>query len=68
MASLARKYWFSNVCSIDVSSAGWGMCELTNQGRLVIREEGGGALKRQELKTERFRKEEEHSNNNNMSK
>ena len=33
-----------------VSSAGSGVCDLTNQSTLVIC--GGGGLKRQELKTE----------------
>ena len=33
--------------------AGSAMCELTNQSRLGVQE--GGTLKRQDLKTERYR-------------
>lgn len=35
-------------CSVVVSGAGLGVCELTNQSRPNI-QEGGGPLKRQEL-------------------
>ena len=34
-------------CSVDVSSDGSGVCELTNQSRLVV---GRETFKRQELK------------------
>ena len=37
-----------HTCSVVVSGAGSGMCELTNQSRPSIQEEG--PLKRQELK------------------